>query len=452
MHDRQRLNDAGGARINFMLWRIKPVGYGEIDRGQYDKVVDCISCGGAMMVRADVFLQLGGFDTLFDPFGPEDLDFSLRLKESGYISRYIPLAVAYHEVSHTYGRGYSEEYARNKSRHWRTFMHRHASMGQKLGFFLLGAPYLALWTILREGRRGNLGAIRGLVRGLFDPIRFSKRRLPLKPHTQVATPWQLAMFRRSLKKQLKLKALLKVLGDTSGKECLLATCGDNNGALNWCFRENGGNWTWGDLEAENLDEISRLLDEPVYKISPQKFPFAEGQFECIVAIDVLEHLENDQLFLREVNRALKPGGRALITVPNGDPRLLANRIKQQVGMTPEVYGHTRAGYTLDELRQTVREAGLKPVAGGGYSGFFTEMVELLINAVYVKVLSRKDGAHRRGIAPTSAQELKTHGLAYRLYPLVYPFLKLVSCLDRLQQPSTHYAVIVVGRKEGGEAS
>jgi GT2 family glycosyltransferase len=174
MHDRQRLNDAGGARINFVLWRIKPVGYGEIDRGQYDRPKGCVSCGGAMMVRADVFQQLGGFDALFDPFGPEDLDFSLRLEEAGYISRYIPQAVAYHEVSHTYGGGYSEEYARHKARHWRTFMYRHASTGQKLGFFLLGVPYLALRTILREGRRGNFGAIRGLARGLLDQTRFSR--------------------------------------------------------------------------------------------------------------------------------------------------------------------------------------------------------------------------------------------------------------------------------------
>jgi 2-polyprenyl-3-methyl-5-hydroxy-6-metoxy-1,4-benzoquinol methylase len=276
--------------------------------------------------------------------------------------------------------------------------------------------------------------------------------MTLKPQTPAATPWQLAMFRRSLKKQLKMKSMLEMLGDTSGRDCLLVTCGDNNGALNWCFREHGGNWTWGDVEAENLDEISELLGEPVYKISPEKFPFADGQFECIVVIDVLEHLEKDQPFLREVKRALKPGGKALITVPNGDPRLLGNRIKHRVGMTPEVYGHTRAGYTLDELRQTVREAELKPVAGGGYSGFFTEMVELLINVAYVKLLSRKDGAHRRGIAPTSAGDLQTHGLAYRLYPLAYPFMKLVSRLDCLQQPPPHYAVIVTGLKEEGEAS
>ena len=167
MHDRSLINDGGGARISFVFWRVKPVGFGELDKGQYDVSVPCISCGGAMMVRADIFQQLNGFDPLFGPFGPEDLDFSLRLQEAGFKAMYIPNAVGYHQVSHTFGEGYSEEYARHKSRHWLLFMQRHASIWQKMGFYLFGAPILAIQVFIREARRGNLRAIRGLVHGLF---------------------------------------------------------------------------------------------------------------------------------------------------------------------------------------------------------------------------------------------------------------------------------------------
>jgi GT2 family glycosyltransferase len=171
MGDRERLNDGGGARINFLLWQVTPVGYGEIDQGQYDTVKPCISCGGAMMVRTEIFQQLGGFDMTFNPFGPEDLDFSLRLQKADYKALYIPQAVAYHVVSHTFGAGYSEDYARHKSRHWFNLMRRHASPWQKLGFFCLGAPYLVIRIVLREGRKGNLGALRGILRGVFDHLR-----------------------------------------------------------------------------------------------------------------------------------------------------------------------------------------------------------------------------------------------------------------------------------------
>jgi GT2 family glycosyltransferase len=169
MHDRERLNDGGGARINFLAWQVTPVGYGELDRGQHDSVRRCISCGGAMMVRADLFQALGGFDPLFDPFGPEDLDFSLRLQQACYLALYVPQAVGYHAVSHTFGKGYTETYARHKSRHWLAFMRRHATWPQKVGFFTLGAPYLFLRLLLREGRRGNLRALRGIFRGILRP-------------------------------------------------------------------------------------------------------------------------------------------------------------------------------------------------------------------------------------------------------------------------------------------
>ena len=168
MNDRLRLNDGGGAKINFVLWQITPVGFGELDRGQYDTARPCVSCGGAMMVRTDVFKQLNGFDAIFDPFGPEVLDFSLRLQKAGFRPLYVPRAVAYHAVSHTFGEGYHEEYARHKARHWFAFMRRHASMAEQLGFFLYGIPVLLVRVALREGRKGNFAAILGLARGILD--------------------------------------------------------------------------------------------------------------------------------------------------------------------------------------------------------------------------------------------------------------------------------------------
>jgi 2-polyprenyl-3-methyl-5-hydroxy-6-metoxy-1,4-benzoquinol methylase len=262
-------------------------------------------------------------------------------------------------------------------------------------------------------------------------------------------PWQIKMFRRSIKKQQKLKALLELLGDTTGKKCLLVTCGDNNGALNWYFRELGGDWTWADVSGENNDQIARLLNEPVLALQDDNFELPDGQFDYVVAIDVLEHLEQDQPFLLEMKRILRPGGKAVVTVPNGDDGLLANRIKWKLGMTPEVYGHTRAGYTLAELSTAIQLAGMQPKASGGYSRFFTEMIELVINYGYVRVLSKKRGSAQPGhIAPVSSGELKTHGLAYRLYSLIFPVAWAVSRLDGILPRRTDNAVIVAAVKQG----
>jgi ubiquinone/menaquinone biosynthesis C-methylase UbiE len=261
-------------------------------------------------------------------------------------------------------------------------------------------------------------------------------------------PWQLKMFHRSLKKQQKLRALLELLGKTNGKKCLLVTNGDNNGALNWYFRENGGEWTWADVSGENNDQIAQLLGEPVHDYKEADFGIPDGQFDCVVSIDVLEHLKEDQPFLKELKRVLKLHGTAVVTVPNGDPKLLANQIKWKFGMTPEVYGHTRAGYTVAELSDSISKAGLQPKNSGGYSRFVTEMIELVINFGYVRVLAKKRGGAQPGhIAPVSSGELKTHGLAYKVYSFLFPVMWVVSLLDNLFSARTNNAVVVTALKQ-----
>jgi SAM-dependent methyltransferase len=44
----------------------------------------------------------------------------------------------------------------------------------------------------------------------------------------------------------------------------------------------------------------------------------DSRFDCVVAVEVLEHVEEDRLFLGNVRRVLKPGGVFLMTTPNGD--------------------------------------------------------------------------------------------------------------------------------------
>jgi len=44
--------------------------------------------------------------------------------------------------------------------------------------------------------------------------------------------------------------------------------------------------------------------------------FADNSFDSIVSFQVIEHIEDDKLFLKEIHRVLKPGGLALLTTPN----------------------------------------------------------------------------------------------------------------------------------------
>lgn len=50
----------------------------------------------------------------------------------------------------------------------------------------------------------------------------------------------------------------------------------------------------------------------------------DNAFDSVVSFQVIEHIENDRLFLQEIHRLLKPGGVALLTTPNRKMSLTRN--------------------------------------------------------------------------------------------------------------------------------
>lgn len=160
-----RIDCAGGCRVQFYRGETTDIGHGELDRGQYDARRDCVP-GGIALVRSEIFTEVGGFDATFDPYGAEDVDFSLRVKEAGYRCLYVPDAVIYHEGTQTFEQGqYSREYARQKARNWHRLVQKHANRFEKMSFWLVGVPTRLVSASVREFRRGNVGAVMGLISG-----------------------------------------------------------------------------------------------------------------------------------------------------------------------------------------------------------------------------------------------------------------------------------------------
>jgi ubiquinone/menaquinone biosynthesis C-methylase UbiE len=74
-----------------------------------------------------------------------------------------------------------------------------------------------------------------------------------------------------------------------------------------------------------IDKIEPVIEQLKKKYPSGKFlsgnippltQFADNSFDRIFSFQVIEHIENDHLFLSEISRILKPGGVALITTPN----------------------------------------------------------------------------------------------------------------------------------------
>lgn len=68
----------------------------EQDQGQYDDPAPCAwASGAAMLIRADLYRQFGGFDGAYFAHN-EEIDLCLRLRRAGYRIRCIPTSVVFH--------------------------------------------------------------------------------------------------------------------------------------------------------------------------------------------------------------------------------------------------------------------------------------------------------------------------------------------------------------------
>ena len=84
---------------------------------------------------------------------------------------------------------------------------------------------------------------------------------------------------------------------------------------------------------------------------------AEGPFDFILSVDVMEHIEDDRGVFRHFARVLRPGGHVLINTPSD----LGGSDVTEAGETSFIEEHVRDGYNLQELEAKLREAGLEPV-------------------------------------------------------------------------------------------
>jgi len=68
------------------------------------------------------------------------------------------------------------------------------------------------------------------------------------------------------------------------------------------------------LRARRSNVSQVVLDDMTHSALP------DASFDCVVAVEVIEHVADDEAFVREIRRVLKPGGQFLATTPNGDAR------------------------------------------------------------------------------------------------------------------------------------
>jgi SAM-dependent methyltransferase len=137
-------------------------------------------------------------------------------------------------------------------------------------------------------------------------------------------------------------------------------CGDGEKTL--IVAKYSDNVMAGDLD----DRTKDIGSISFRKIDPDKYG-DESEFDVVTSFDVIEHIEDDEGFAKEVIRILKPGGIAIIGTPNR--KRLSNRVRELIKgeiKYPHSLGyHYESGgeilhireYTANDLAKLFEELG-----------------------------------------------------------------------------------------------
>lgn len=252
-------------------------------------------------------------------------------------------------------------------------------------------------------------------------------------------PWALRLFSKSPLKRDKVAALLSVLGPVEGKRCL--DLGSDNGVVSLLLRKQGGSWASGDLTPETVEAILSLVETDVHLVTEDKMPFADGAFDVVVVVDMLEHVEHEGAFVAELARVLRPGGRLVVNTPHARNTAL-RRLRLKLGQTDEKHGHLRPGYTRESLG-----ALLRPWFEVGESKTYTKAFSETVDTVMqwgLEGLGKKGS--KKGVVVTGG-DLNRHARLFTAYSAIFPFVWVFSRLDALLPWNDGYRLLFVAKKK-----
>ncbi len=142
------------------------------------------------------------------------------------------------------------------------------------------------------------------------------------------------------------------LGSGAGTDCIAA-------------RAAGATRIVGLEQSENVVQQARQragnvepdIEFIVHDLEQCPYPLEDNGFDLVNFSNVLEHLDNRKGALGEVKRVMKPGGLAIISIPNADTSW--KRRLRSLGLDSRDDPDHRVEYTRTSLREELSQAGLE---------------------------------------------------------------------------------------------
>ena len=117
--------------------------------------------------------------------------------------------------------------------------------------------------------------------------------------------------------------------------------------------------TGSELFPEGLQfAAQRLPQAELLQMDARHIPFVD-EFDVVGAFDVLEHIEEDELVLQQIFRAIKPGGGLMLTVPQH--QFLWSQVDEE--------SHHVRRYSAQDLRTKVEREGFSIIRSTSFVSF-----------------------------------------------------------------------------------
>jgi O-antigen biosynthesis protein len=149
------LQHAGGMiRDNALTYHL---GDGELDIGQYDRLVDVdYVIGAAFLMRGAVAKTLNYLPEVYFPLYFEEVEYCLRVRKAGHRVVYVPNAVAYHDEKHSRSRAQTPQFVRRYHTHRYLFALRNFTTDGERRKFRIAERNWRRWAIRSPHYRAAL--------------------------------------------------------------------------------------------------------------------------------------------------------------------------------------------------------------------------------------------------------------------------------------------------------
>jgi len=157
-----------------------------------------------------------------------------------------------------------------------------------------------------------------------------------------------------------------------------------------------------DIEAYGLRVVYADVStakQPHVQADAAWLPFRDGSFDGVICSEVLEHVPDPRVVLKDVHRVLKPDGLLLVCIP------FLNRIHGD----PHDYGR----YTDSFLRETLHRIGFRDVTIERQGLFWSVVVDMIRDMAYAEAMQdRPRSAFLRRLVAFAIGRSKQHAVRW----------------------------------------